>query len=137
MNDPMSVIFQQVAGMAGGEIRRIFLEGHVVECNIGIHDFERTAPQKIRIDVDLYVKPPQGGRTGSVKDVVDYDFLREGIRKIVGGEHIDLQEQLVERIVELSFSNDDVLAVRASSRKLDVYPDCQSVGVEICRVRKI
>ena len=61
--------------------------------------------------------------------------MRRGIRRLAGGGHINLQETLVERIVELCLSFDAVRAVRASTAKLDVYEDCAAVGYEITRVK--
>ena len=37
------------------QCRRLFLRGLQVQASIGIHGFEREAPQRMRFDIDLYV----------------------------------------------------------------------------------
>jgi dihydroneopterin aldolase len=45
--------------------------------------------------------------------------------------HFHLQETFCERILELCLARPGVVAVRVSSEKPDVYPDCESIGFEI------
>ena len=117
--------------------RRIFLRDYEVVASIGIHEFERQNPQRIIIDVALEIA--EGASPGNGQDrietVLDYDFLRERIRSIVGDRHFNLQETLCAEILEVCLAPDEVLGARVSTRKPDVYPDCDSVGVEM-EVRK-
>lgn len=117
------------------EVRRIFLRDFVVECDIGIHDHEKQGPQRLAINVDLYLMPHPPA-DDDIARVLDYDRIRDGIRAFVRGRHINLQETLVERLVELCFEFDEVIAVRASTAKLDVYEDAAAVGYEIFRTRQ-
>ena len=117
--------------------RRIFLRDYEVVASIGIHEFERQNPQRIIIDVALEIA--EGASPGNGQDrietVLDYDFLRERIRSMVGDRHFNLQETLCAEILEMCLTPDEVLGARVSTRKPDVYPDCDSVGVEM-EVRK-
>jgi dihydroneopterin aldolase len=49
--------------------------------------------------------------------------------------HIHLQETLCDDVADLMLAHPKVRAVRVSTEKPDVYPDCQSVGVEIFRIK--
>lgn len=116
------------------EVRKIFLRDFVVECDIGVHDREKEGPQRLAINVDLYLEPHPPA-DDDIARVLDYDRIRDGIRAFVRGRHINLQETLVEKLVELCFEFDEVIAVRASTAKLDVYEDAAAVGYEIIRTR--
>ena len=111
----------------------IRLEGLEVSMGLGIHPEERAAPQRVVIDVEMecaYPRPPED----SIDAVVDYDFLRAGIREIVESRHFELQETLCEEIALLALDDPRVRTVRVRTLKPDFYPDA-AVGCEIVRAR--
>lgn len=118
------------------DCRRIFLHGLSLDLSIGFHDFEREARQRVLINVDLFV-PLQSStaRSDHVSEVVDYDFLRREIHEWAVSRHFNLQETLLEGIVEICFGEHAVRAVRVSTEKPDVYPDCRTVGIEVFHFR--
>ena len=113
--------------------RRIFLRDYEIIASIGIHEFERQNPQRIIVDVslDLANDTPPDTAEDRIETVLDYDFLRDRIREIVEGRHFNLQETLCAEIITTCLQPNKVLAARVSTRKPDVYPDCDSVGVEM------
>ena len=113
--------------------RRIFLRDYEIIASIGIHEFERQNPQRIIVDVslDLANDMPPDTAEDRIETVLDYDFLRDRIREIVEGRHFNLQETLCAEILTTCLQPNKVLAARVSTRKPDVYPDCDSVGVEM------
>ena len=116
--------------------RKLFLRRHEVWVQIGVHDFEQAGPQRIWIDVDLYIpyasSTPQADR---LDEVVDYDFVRTVVAERIGQGPIGLQETLCDDLVQRLLHHPDVQAVRLSTSKPDVYPDCEAVGVEVFRFR--
>ncbi len=118
------------------DCRRIFLHEFSIDVSIGFHDFEREAPQRVIIDVDLFV--PMAVSTAvndEVAEVFDYDFIRRSVTQLAHSRHFNLQETLIDGIVELCLAQGSVRAVRARTQKPDVYPDCRSVGIEVFRFR--
>ena len=116
--------------------RRLFLRNHTVDVRIGAHDFEKLGPQRIVFNVELFV--PYSASTPTQDDlaeVVDYDFIREVIAQRVAQGHIVLQETLCDDLMRELIAHPQVLAVRLSSCKPDVYPDCEAVGVEIFQMK--
>jgi dihydroneopterin aldolase len=112
--------------------RRLFLRNIEVFMNIGAHEFEKNAPQRVIINVDLYV--PMALSTPShdqLNEVVDYDFVRRIIATKIGQEHIQLQETLCDALAAEFLAHPEVVLVRVSTEKPDVYPDCEAVGVEV------
>jgi len=117
--------------------RRLFVKDLDVMTRIGIHDFELASPQRLLIDVDLYVDlKGTSPMSDDIKEVVDYDFIRQVVISRIAKGHIHLQETLCDELAQLFLENPQVLAVKLSTRKPDVYPDCAAVGVEIFRARE-
>jgi dihydroneopterin aldolase len=119
------------------DCRRIFLKDFSIDASIGFHDFEKQAPQRILISVDLFVPIVQStSNRDDVADVVDYDFIRTGVVRIAQSRHFNLQETLIDEICDLCLSQPSVRAARVETQKPDVYPDCKTVGIEVFRWAK-
>jgi len=118
-----------------GRTRRIFLKNFETRVSIGIHDFEKQAKQRVIVNVDLYLDPDGKVERDHIGETVDYDFVRREIAGLAESSHFNLQETFCERILAICLARPGVVAARVSSEKLDVYPDCESVGFEIFRAR--
>ena len=119
------------------QCRRLFLRNHVVEARIGVHGFEQGAPQRLVINLDLYV--PLATSTPSddrLAEVVDYDFIRHAVAERIARGHIVLQETLADDLLRAMLAHPGVFAARVSTEKPDVYPDCDAVGVEVFGFRQ-
>ena len=104
--------------------------------NIGVHEFEKKGEQRVIVNVDLYV--PLTDNTPSrddLSEVVDYDFIRAVVHARIAQGHINLQETLCDDILNRLLEHTGVMAARVSTRKPDVYPDCESVGVEVFHIK--
>lgn len=108
------------------------LDGLEVTMGLGIHEVELAAPQRVVLTVWLTCDYGPARFADAIGNVVDYDFVREGIRKLVAGRHFQLQETLCEEVAALCFADHRVVEVRVRSVKPDIYPDA-SVGCEIVR----
>jgi 7,8-dihydroneopterin aldolase/epimerase/oxygenase len=116
--------------------RRLFLRDYAVWVNIGVHDFEKKAEQRVVFNVDLYIPlAVSTPKLDKLDEVVDYDFIRRSIAERVARGHIHLQETLVDDIAAIMLAHPSVLATRVSSEKPDVYPDCDAVGCEVFRLK--
>ena len=117
--------------------RRLFLSNYEVMINIGVHEFEKKGEQRVVFNVDLFI--PLAASTpkeDKLDEVVDYDFIRKTITQHMAQGHIHLQETLVDNIARTLLAHPKVRAVRISSEKPDVYPDCDAVGVEIFHIKE-
>ena len=114
------------------DCRRLFLRDYEVNINIGVHEFEKQGEQRVLINVELFL--PLGLSTpqaDELHEVLDYDFMRRSIAERVSLGHIHLQETLCDDVLALMLAHPKVRAARVSTEKPDVYPDCDSVGVEV------
>ena len=120
------------------DCRRLFLVDHEVPVRIGAHDFERGGPQRLVINVDLWVPlaetTPKADR---LEEVVDYDFIRRTVSERIARGHIELQETLCDDLMAVLLAHPKVRAVRVSTAKPDVYPDCAAVGIETFRLKPL
>lgn len=118
------------------DCRRLFLRGYELPVRIGVHDFERGAPQRMRFHVDLWVPLSHSTpHADAITEVVDYDFVRLRIRERVARGHVQLQETLADDILRAMLAHPGVRAARVATEKPDVYPDCEAVGVEVFGIK--
>jgi 7,8-dihydroneopterin aldolase/epimerase/oxygenase len=111
--------------------RRILLEDFRVPVSIGIHDFERSAPQMVIVNVSLELSDAMPDPRDKIENALDYDFIRAGIMAIIKNRHFNLQETLCQEILELCLAQRGIQRAKVSTRKPDVYPDCKSIGFEM------
>lgn len=117
--------------------RKLFLRNYELLVRIGAHEFEKNAAQRVVFNVDLYValadSSPQSDQLG---EVLDYDFVRHLIAQRVERGHVELQETLCDDLAHQLLQHPKVRAVRLSTCKPDIYPDCAGVGVEVFLVKR-
>jgi len=111
--------------------RALSLRRHEVAVRIGVHAHERQAAQRMWFDIDLCVKLDHApAARDHISQTVDYDFVRDTVAHEVGTRHHELQETLCDAIAHALLQRSAVHAVRVATRKPDIYPDSDSVGVE-------
>ena len=111
--------------------RKIVLDEYALDVDIGFHEFEVGAPQRMVITVEVWVDEASFAAEDDEAAAWNYDFLRTEIRAIAGARRWNLQETLVRAIYDLVAARRGVTALRVRSRKPDIYPDCAGVGVDL------
>ena len=111
---------------------RVFVHDLVLPVRIGAYAHERTAPQRVRFDVDVLVirasRPTQ-----DMRDVFSYDLISDGIRLLVDTGHVPLAETLAERIADMLLAHPRVVKVSVKLEKLETGSG--TIGVAIERTR--
>ncbi|KVE39043.1 dihydroneopterin aldolase [Burkholderia sp. BDU5] len=118
------------------DCRRLYLRDYEVYMNIGAFEHEKRGEQRVVINVDLFV--PLALTTpveDKLREVVDYDLMKQSVAQCVARGHIHLQETLCDAIAANLLAHDAVRAVRVSTEKPDAYSDCDAVGVEVFRIK--
>jgi dihydroneopterin aldolase len=109
---------------------RVFVRDFVLPVSIGAYRSERADPQRVRFDVEAFVQ--RGTHMpADMRDVLSYDIITDGIRRIVAEGHVELTETLAERIAGLVLGQPRVAKVVVRVAKLDIGPG--AAGVEITR----
>ena len=111
--------------------RKVVLEDFELRLDIGFHEFEVGRPQRLLVTVEVWVGEADFAASDAQDSAWDYDFLRTEIGRLVVGRRFNLQETLVREIYDLVAARRGVTALRVSTRKPDIYPDCAGVGVEL------
>lgn len=109
------------------------LDGLEVMMRLGIHPHE-AEPQRVRLSVRMTVAYPAALGADAIGQVLDYDFVREGIHAMAAERGFALQETLCEAVAALCLSDSRVREVWVRSMKMDVYPDA-AVGCELVRAQ--
>jgi 7,8-dihydroneopterin aldolase/epimerase/oxygenase len=136
--DPATIIEPIQFADARNALRHVFVRDLVLDANIGVHQHEKTGPQRIRVNVDLAVwEKDVDGIGDRLSNVVCYEQVVSGIRALVEKGHVNLVETLAEQIAALCLGDGRVRVARVRVEKLDVFADATSVGVEIERVTRI
>lgn len=110
---------------------KIMLENFDLLVDIGFHDFEIGTPQRLRVNIEVWLTAAHFPRCDTVDFAWDYDMLRTAVLALVAGRRFNLQETVVHEIYDLVAARPGVTALRISTRKPDIYPDCSAVGVEL------
>ena len=82
------------------DCRRMFLRGLTVQARIGIHDFELQAPQRLILDIDIYVD--LGQYTPQADDIAEVvAFLASSRAAYVNGQILYVDGGLSKALMTL------------------------------------
>ena len=111
--------------------RKIVLQDYELAIDIGFHDFEVGQPQRLFVTVEVWLDDASFAAVDDASAAWDYDFLRSEIASLATARRYNLQETLARAIYDLVAARRGVTALRVSTRKPDIYPDCAGVGVDL------
>lgn len=142
MNDTPRIVLAGIgsagdgrAPSTGRRLYRILVRDLLVMCSIGIHEHEKLAPQRVRINIDIAAFEQAGPLSDNIANVVSYEDVIDGVKSLLAGGHINLVETMAEKIAALCLEDERVDSVRIRVEKPDVYAEAASVGIEIERRR--
>ena len=131
MTDPVATLDGLVPDRLRPKTRKIVLEDYSLSIDIGFHDFEVGNPQRLLVTVEVWVDERSFASDDAADSAWNYDFLRTEIGRLAEGRRFNLQEMFVREVYDLVAARRGVTALRVSTRKPDIYPDCAGVGVEL------
>lgn len=110
---------------------KILLDRLEVQADIGFHDYEIGAPQRLLVTVEVWLLEAGAPAGDDPAGVWDYDFIRAQVIELAGARRYNLQETLAEAIYMRLASLRGVRALRVTTAKPDIYSDARGVGVEL------
>jgi dihydroneopterin aldolase len=116
-----------------GKNYRIFVRDLEMIASVGVYEFEKVRPQRIRVSIDLIVGARAPDATDTVDTVLSYENVVKTIRAIVATGHFHLIETLAERIAADCLTHFTVVSVKVKIEKPDIFPDAATVGIEVDR----
>lgn len=114
---------------------RILLDSLEVQTDIGFHEFEVGAPQRLLVTVEIWLEDSAAPLEDDPNRAWNYDFLRKEVEEIASSRRFNLQETLAHAVFERLAAFRGVRHLRVRTSKPDVYPDAHGVGVEIASFR--
>ncbi len=99
--------------------------------SIGVLPHEREGPQQVTIDLEIELRPDMPDPLEDLAKVLNYDRIRTRIVEIAQSRHHNLLESLSRELLGVFEDETDIIRVRLSVQKPDVYADIAAVGYEI------
>ncbi|HUG46048.1 MAG TPA: dihydroneopterin aldolase [Sphingomicrobium sp.] len=110
---------------------KIFLDSLEVVADIGFHEFEIGAPQRLLVSVEIWLQEADAPARDDPALAWDYDYVRTQVRELAGERRYNLQETFAEAIYSRFAAMRGVKALRITTSKPDIYEDAEAVGIEI------
>ena len=110
---------------------RILLDSLAVEADIGFHEFEVGAPQRLLVTVEIWLDDLAPPPDDDPQRAWNYDFLRAEVEELASARRYNLQETLAHAVFDRIAAFRGVRDLRVRTSKPDVYADAAGVGVEI------
>ena len=119
---------------AAARMMKVFVRDLVLSARIGVYQHEKLGTQRVRINLEL-ICTEHPAIKDDLNNVVNYAELVAQVRALVDAGHINLVETLADRIAQACLDDRRVQTAKVRIEKLDVFPEADSVGVEIERQR--
>jgi len=109
----------------------IMLENLEVQADIGFHEFEMGARQRLLVTVEVWLEDAEPPADDSPDWAWDYDYVREQAIQLAGERRYNLQETFARCLYDRLAAMGGVKALRIATSKPDIYADAERVGVQI------
>lgn len=131
----MTAFDAKLDGMVSGHLKvrsaSILLDSLEVPVDIGFHDFEVGAPQRLLVTIEIWLEDVSMPSNDDPSGAFDYDYLRREVRALASAGRYNLQETFAHALFDRFAALKGVKAIRVATAKPDIYPDARGVGVQI------
>lgn len=111
----------------------VYIQGLRIYTIIGIHDWERTRPQPVVLDLEMGTDIRPAAQTEDITRALDYDAVSKRLIAFVKSSQFQLLETLAEQLAQLLMTEFAVPWLRLRLSKPDAVPEAQDVGLVIER----
>ncbi|MBS3785702.1 MAG: dihydroneopterin aldolase [Gammaproteobacteria bacterium] len=111
----------------------LFIQELELRAVIGVHDWERTFAQRLRVDLVLGVTTEMAARTDDLTHAVDYSALAARLQESAGQSACALIETLAARLADEVLEQAGVHWVRLTLHKPGALPKAKTVAITIER----
>jgi len=118
---------------AGVSMDKVFIKNLEIIAIIGIYDFERTTPQKVRFDLEMDWDNTKPAKSENIDDALNYKTLSDHLKDYVGNSQFQLIETLAEKVAQIVLNDYGVARVELTLTKPDALDGDTDVGVKIIR----
>lgn len=112
---------------------KIFIEGLLLRCILGVNQEERREPQDIILSIVLETDLRRPGKSDDFNDAVDYRALKKKILSMALTSKYYLVESLAEAVAAICLEDQRVHSATVRVEKPTALRFARTVGVEITR----
>ena len=110
----------------------VFVEGLVLQAEIGLYEHERGRTQPLSVDIELALAP---AFAHGLHGTVNYETLAAKARALAASGHIELVETFAERLAADCLDHPRAVRVRVRVRKPEAIVGATAAGVELIASR--
>ena len=115
---------------------QVFIRNLVTYGVIGVHPYERLAPQKIIVNVTVYCDDLPAEQNDQLNDAIDYQLLSKKLISHVQDSTHQLVEKLCTELACITLGIDHrIKSVQISVEKPSALPCASSAGVTLLKTR--
>lgn len=112
------------------------IRGLRIETVVGVHDWERTLPRPVVVDLELATDAARAARGDRLADALDYHAVAEAVAACVRAQQPQLIETLAQRVAEMLQRDFGVAWLKLELHKPGAVAGAADVSVSIERGKK-
>jgi len=112
----------------------VFIKNLILKTIIGYHAYERTKPQKIRLNIQI-LNSKKRVEDGNLHTIINYEEVVKLVKKLLLRKYNFLEsfaEDFFKNIFKSKYAESAILKIE----KLEVMKDAESVGLEFYKQRE-
>ncbi|MDG1536084.1 MAG: dihydroneopterin aldolase [Candidatus Thalassarchaeaceae archaeon] len=133
MSGHSEALMQLMAQTQG--VTTLFLENVVREVDIGVHDHELGAPQRLQFDIYVMLSGVSEPSADEIGEVLDYEYLISALDKTLEMNRAALLETLANRLLDRILEPNSAEGASVILTKLDVLEGDGQLGCSMTRLK--
>ena len=112
--------------------KKIIIKDLILLLSVGIHLFEKQKKQRVKLNIEITTDP---NLKPDIKSIVNYESIKNDIKKLNKKTHFELLESLSESIFDEIFKSKKIKKIKLKIEKLDIIKETTSVGIEVVKTK--
>ena len=133
MSGHSEALMQLMAQTQG--VTTLFLENVVREVDIGVHDHELGAPQRLRFDIYVMLSGVSEPSADEIGEVLNYEYLISALDETLQMNRAALLETLANRLLDRILEPNSAEGASVILTKLDVLEGDGQLGCSMTRLK--
>ena len=133
MSGHSEALMQLMAQTQG--VTTLFLENVVREVDIGVHDHELGAPQRLQFDIYVMLSGVSEPNADEIDEVLDYEYLISALDETLEMNRAALLETLANRLLDRILEPNSAEGASVILTKLDVLEGDGQLGCSMTRLK--
>jgi dihydroneopterin aldolase len=133
MSGHSEALMQLMAQTQG--VTTLFLENVVREVDIGVHDHEFGAPQRLQFDIYVMLSGVHEPSADDIGEVLDYEYLISALDETLEMNRAALLETLANRLLDRILQPNSAEGASVILTKLDVLEGDGQLGCSMTRLK--